>query len=52
VIAFYLALWLFGWIETGWVLVMLPAMLLLLRAELRATPAIRIEEKPTADVPS
>jgi hypothetical protein len=52
VIAFYLALWLFGWIETGWVLVMLPAMLLLLRAELRATPAIHIEQKPTADVPS
>jgi hypothetical protein len=33
VIAFYLALWLFGWIETAWVLIMLPAMLLLLRAE-------------------
>jgi hypothetical protein len=31
---------------------MLPAMLLLLREELRAAPAIRIEEKPTADVPS
>jgi hypothetical protein len=31
---------------------MLPAMLLLLRAELRATPAIHIEQKPTADVPS
>lgn len=36
VIAFYLALWLFGWIEALWVLVMLPAMLLLLRAERRA----------------
>jgi uncharacterized membrane protein len=35
VIAFYLALWLFGWIETAWVLIMLPAMLLLLRAERR-----------------
>lgn len=39
VIAFYLALWPFGWIETAWVLIMLPAMLLLLRAERRATPA-------------
>jgi hypothetical protein len=40
VIAFYLALWPFGWIETVWVLIMLPAMLLLLlRAERRATPA-------------
>ena len=38
VIAFYLALWLFGWIETAWVLIMLPAMLLLLRAERRAAP--------------
>jgi hypothetical protein len=36
VIAFYLALWLFGWIETVWVLVMLPAMLLLLWAERHA----------------
>src|SRR5215475_618467 len=39
VIAFYLALWLFGWIETVWVLIMLPAMLLLLRAEWRAAAA-------------
>jgi len=39
VIAFYLALWLFGWIETAWVLIMLPAMLLLLRAERRTAPA-------------
>jgi len=39
VIAFYLALWPFGWIETVWVLIMLPAMLLLLRAERRAAPA-------------
>jgi uncharacterized membrane protein len=36
VIGFYLALWLFGWFETVWVLLMLPAMLLLLRAERRA----------------
>jgi hypothetical protein len=39
VIAFYLALWPFGWIETLWVLIMLPAMLLLLRAERRAAAA-------------
>jgi hypothetical protein len=39
VIAFYLALWLFGWIETVRVLVMVPAMLFLLRAEQRAAPA-------------
>ena len=36
VIGFYLALWLFGWFETVWVLLMLPAMVLLLRAERRA----------------
>jgi hypothetical protein len=36
VIAFYLALWLFGWMETVWCLVMLPAMVLLLRAEQHA----------------
>jgi hypothetical protein len=41
VIAFYLALWLFGWPETAWSLVMIPPMALLLRAERRAavTPA-------------
>jgi len=39
VIAFYLALWLFGWIETLWVLIMLPAMLLLLWAERRSAAA-------------
>ena len=38
-IAFYAALWLFGWFETVWVLVMLPAMVLLLLAERRAAPA-------------
>jgi hypothetical protein len=37
VIGFYLALWLFGWFEAVWVLLMLPAMVLLLRAERRAT---------------
>ena len=36
VIGFYLALWLFGWFETVWVLLMLPATVLLLRAERRA----------------
>lgn len=36
VIAFYLALWLFGWFETVWVLLMLPPMVLLLNAERRA----------------
>lgn len=36
VIGFYLALWLFGWFETVWVLLMLPAMVALLRAERRA----------------
>ena len=39
VIAFYAALWLFGWMETVWVLIMLPAMLLLLRAELQSPAA-------------
>lgn len=39
VIAFYLLLWLFGWIEVVWCLVMVPPMLLLLRAERRAAAA-------------
>jgi hypothetical protein len=39
VIGFYLALWLFGWFETLWVLAMFPPMLLLLRAERRAATA-------------
>jgi hypothetical protein len=38
VIAFSLALRLFGWIGTVWVLITLPAMLLLLRAKRRAAP--------------
>lgn len=37
VIAFYLLLWLFGWMELVWVLVLIGPMLLLLRAEQRAT---------------
>lgn len=39
VITFYLALWLFGWIETAWCVVMIPAMVLLLLAERRAATA-------------
>ena len=49
VIAFYLALWLFGWIETVWCIAMLPPMLLLLRAE-RASSSNRVEAKPHAGV--
>jgi hypothetical protein len=36
VIAFYLALWLFGWFETVWCLAMLVPMVVLLRAERRS----------------
>jgi hypothetical protein len=45
-IAFHLALWIFGWFETVWCVVMIPALLLLLRAERhaeavsRAAPAV------------
>jgi hypothetical protein len=49
VIAFYLALWLFGWIETVWCLAMLPPMFLLLRAE-RAASGNRVDAKPHAGV--
>jgi hypothetical protein len=38
-IAFYLALWLFGWFETVWCLAMIPAMVVLLRAERRSAAA-------------
>ena len=38
-IAFHSALWLFGWIETVYVLLMLPALILLLLAERRAAAA-------------
>lgn len=54
VIAFYLALWLFGWFETIWVVLMLPPMVLLLRAERRAAapaesaPAAGVEDEPLA----
>jgi uncharacterized membrane protein len=51
VIAFYSVLWLFG-PEIWFVLIMLPTMLLLLRAELRAAtapaPTGRVEETPRA----
>jgi hypothetical protein len=55
VIAFYLALWPFGWLETVWVIVMLPPMVVLLLAERRAAavttpaagpPAGAVEQKP------
>ncbi|GAB1692665.1 hypothetical protein KRM28CT15_44680 [Krasilnikovia sp. M28-CT-15] len=36
VIAFYLGLWLFGWIETAWSIAMIPTMVL--RAERRSAP--------------
>jgi hypothetical protein len=49
VIAFYLALWLFGWIESVWCIAMLPPMLLLLRAE-RAASSDRVGAKPHAGV--
>jgi hypothetical protein len=51
VIAFYLALWLFGWIETVWCIAMLPPMLLLLRAE-RAASSDHVGAKPHAGVSS
>jgi uncharacterized membrane protein len=52
VIAFYLALWVFGWMETVWVLLTLAPMALLLRAERRAAPATRAKPTPTAEVGS
>jgi len=55
VIGFYAALWLFGWFTTVWCLAMLPAMLLLLRAEKRSAttrpaPSGHIATKPRADL--
>jgi hypothetical protein len=57
VIGFYLALWLFGWFETVWCLLMLPAMVLLLQAERRTgataePPPIHLEEAPSPTVGS
>jgi hypothetical protein len=40
VLAFYSVLWLFGWFETIWVLVMIPALLTLLLAERRNQTAV------------
>ena len=40
VLAFYSALWLFGWFETVWVLAMIPALVVLLRAERRVRPEV------------
>lgn len=54
VIAFYVPLWLFGWMETVWVVVMLPAMLLLLLAERRAASSRRPQQgmaQPTTGRP-
>jgi uncharacterized membrane protein len=54
VIAFYLALWLFGWIETIWCIVMIPAMVLLLLAERHAVtgaaPSAKAEGRPAAGI--
>jgi hypothetical protein len=54
VIGFYLALWLFGWFETVWCLVMIAPMVLLLRAERRAAAAAvavaQLEDKPPVGV--
>lgn len=50
VIAFYGALWLFGWPEIVWVLVMLPATVVLLYAERRATATPRNGMRPTVNV--
>jgi uncharacterized membrane protein len=56
VIGFYLALWLFGWFETVWCLIMLAPMLLLLRAERHVTTAPEtatlVEDKPLTGVGS
>jgi hypothetical protein len=54
VIAFYLALWLFGWIETFWVIAQLPALVFLLRAELvtdrQAVPEFVEDRVPVAAI--
>ena len=56
VIGFYLALCLFGWIETVWCVIMLAPMVLLLRAERRVAtvpaPAAHVEQKRPADIGS
>jgi hypothetical protein len=51
VVAFYLALWPFGWIQAVWAAVMLAPMLLLLRAELRtAAPATPSQDNSRVEV--
>jgi hypothetical protein len=52
VIAFYLALWLFGWIEAIWCLAMIAPMVLLLRAERRdaSARAAHVESKPSTRI--
>ena len=58
VIAFYVALWMFGWFETIWVILMLPPTVLLLRAERRAAASAApggpadVDEKRLANVGS
>ena len=48
-IGFHLALWLFGWFVTIYCLIMLPALLLLLRAERRAATVPATTAAPAAD---
>ena len=48
-IGFHLALWLFGWFVTIYCLIMLPALLLLLRAERRAATVSATTAAPAAD---
>jgi uncharacterized membrane protein len=50
VIGFYLALWLFGWFETVWCLIMIVPMVLLLRAERGAVSTQRVPQKVPARV--
>ena len=52
-VAFHLALWVFGWFEIGYCLVMLPALVLLLRAERRAArPAGATSASPATAAPT
>jgi len=56
VIAFYSALWVFGWFTTIWAALMIPVMVMLLRAErhaaIGANSVAEIEAKSTAGVGS
>ena len=49
-IAFHVALWLFGWFLTVYCLLMVPALVLLLRAERRATPTRTVEAQTAAPI--